>query len=134
MIAHSLFPTLICEFEYPKPKDFKKSFLKDIWNHMDPNGYSMEYTGHLSIHHEESFYPFFTYITVCVKQYLDRLSVDHSLFDINIVKTWMNITSTRSTPTHTHADAHIAFTYYVHMPDEVRKPIQFYNYVNRYEQ
>jgi hypothetical protein len=113
MKEHALFPTLVCEFEYPEAAEFKSVFYQHIFEHMTPEGYSSEYTGH--------------------EQYLDRLHIDRKLFDVSIVKTWMNITKDRPTPLHNHGDAHISFTYYINIPDEVKKPIRFYNHTYRHE-
>lgn len=133
MIEHALFPTLVCEFEYPEAAEFKAAFYQHIFDHMTPDGYSNEYTGHVNLHHDPAFNPLFTFASRCIEQYLDRLHIDRKLFDVSIVKTWMNITKDRPTPLHNHGDAHISFTYYINIPDEVKKPIRFYNHTYRHE-
>ena len=133
MIEHTLFPTLVGEFTYDQPTQFKSDFFEHIFDHTDEHGFSNEFTGHVTLHHEPSFAPLFVFATQAIRKYIARLHVDPDLFDINIVKTWMNITRNRSTPAHNHADAHMSFTYYIHIPENVIKPIRFYNHVNRHE-
>jgi len=132
MIEHHLFPTLVCQFKYDKHEEFRNTFYRDVWNHMTPEGFSAEFTGHVAIHHEPSFEPLFRYAVSCAKQYTQRLHID-DVFEFNVVKTWLNIKKDSSTPTHAHGDAHISFTYYVNIPDDFTRPIRFYNYERRHE-
>jgi hypothetical protein len=133
MIEHTLFPTLIGEFSFDQASQFKIDFFEHIFDHMDPEGFSSEFTGHVTLHHEPSFSPLFVFATQAVRKYIARLHIDPELFDVNIVKTWMNITRNRSTPTHSHADAHMSFTYYINVPETVIKPLRFYNHIARHE-
>lgn len=125
MIKHAIFPTLILQEQYPDKENFKKVFFKKIFKYMDVDGYSNEFTGHVNIHHEEAFAPLFGYVSKQIEEYLKTLAVDPNLFDINFIKTWMNITRERHTPFHSHEDAHLSFTYYVHIADELVKPLVF---------
>jgi hypothetical protein len=133
MIEHAIFPTLITEFHYPEKDDFKQLFYQRIFDYMTPEGYSNEFTGHVNIHHEETFASFFTYAINCAKQYAARLHIDTDKFEFNLVKTWMNIKKDDSTPMHAHGDAHISFTYYVNVPKSFVRPIRFHNYNQRNE-
>jgi len=133
MIEHALFPTLVCEFHYDKKDEFKQLFYQNIFDYMTPEGYSNEFTGHVNIHHEKSFTPFFKYAINSAKQYAARLHIDVDRFDFNLIKTWMNIKKDDSTPHHAHGDAHISFTYYINVPDTFVRPIRFYNHVYRHE-
>jgi hypothetical protein len=125
MIRHALFPTLVLEDQYRDADKFKPIFLSKLMKYMTVDGYSNEYTGHVNIHHEEAFAPLFGYITGSIEEYLRTLAIDPEIFDINIVKTWMNITKERHTPFHSHEDAHLSFTYYANIPDQLEKPIVF---------
>jgi len=133
MIEHALFPTLVCEFDYPRKDLFKRTFYDRIFDYMTDDGYSNEFTGHVNIHHEESFLPFFQFAIDCVKQYASRLHIDNERFDYNITKTWLNIKKENSTNLHHHRDAHISFTYYVNVPESFSRPIRFHNYEHRNE-
>lgn len=132
MISHNLFPVLVCEFQYPKHEEFKKIFFNEGLKYFDKDGFSQEETGHVSIHHEPAFEDLYTFLSGCVKNYLEALHVDDN-FDINIVKSWLNVLQNRSTPRHAHRDAHISFTYYVNTPSDYRQSIMFYNYSPRME-
>jgi len=127
MKTHELFPTVVCSWDYPEQDEFAATFYANIFKYMTPDGFSSEFTGHVNIHHEESFGHLFLFATQCLKQYISQLNVDPEMFDLNIVKTWMNITKDRQTPIHSHADANYSFTYYINIPKDIPKPLRFYN-------
>lgn len=133
MIEHALFPTLVCEFDYPEAANFKPVFYEHIFKYMTPEGYSSEFTNHVNIHHEKAFEPFFRYAMYCVKQYTKRLHIDNDKFQFNLVKTWLNVKKDNSTPKHAHGDAHISFTYYVNIPNSFSRPLRFYNHERPHE-
>jgi hypothetical protein len=133
MIEHKLFPTLLGEFHNPRHQEFKDIFYANIFNHMTVDGYSTETTGHVSLHLDPAFHDLFVWTTGCVQTYISRYNIDPDLFDINVIKTWMNITKDRKTPIHNHADAHISFTYYINIPSSAKRPIRFHNFHNRHE-
>jgi hypothetical protein len=65
--------------------------------------------------------------TKMARKYCEVMQVDPALFDIHIVKTWFNIVRGRSTPFHSHADAHLSFCYYINVPEDAAQQIRFYN-------
>lgn len=127
MIAHALFPVLVGEFHYPDHEKLKGIFMRDGLKYFNEDGYSQESTGHVSIHHEPDFEELYAFISNCVREYLDALRVDDN-FDINVVKSWLNVLEKRSTPKHAHRDAHLSITYYVSTPENHKQNIVFYNY------
>ena len=133
MINHALFPVLVSEFHYDYPLRFKKVFFDSVFDHLDEDGFSSERTGHVTIHHDDRYKEIYSFAVSCVKQFIKTYNVDPELFDINVVKSWLNVLGGQSNPNHNHADAHIAFVYYVHVPDTVQNSIRFYNYANRIE-
>jgi hypothetical protein len=133
MIEHKLFPTLLTEFHYPDKDKFKEKFVKNIFKYCTPEGHSSEATGHVNLHHEKQFEGLFKFATQSAKQYVERLNIDSSKFDFNIIKTWMNIKKNAATPTHSHGDAHVSFTYYINMPPNCSLPIRFHNHATRHE-
>jgi hypothetical protein len=133
MINHALFPVLVSEFHYDYPLRFKKVFFDNVFDHLNDQGYSSEMTGHVFIHHDDRYKEIYQFAVNCVQKFIMNYNVDPELFDINVVKSWLNILGGESNPNHNHADAHIAFVYYVHVPDTVQNSIRFYNYVNRHE-
>lgn len=126
MITHMIFPTVIGQEEYYDPIGFKQVFYKNIFKYISENGYSNENTGHVDLHHEKEFEDLYRYITFSISKYLETLSISSDTYDINIVKSWLNVIKDRETPTHSHADAHYSFTYYVNLPEDAIQPIVFH--------
>lgn len=126
MICHALFPTLLCEFNYDFPQQFKETFFQKVYDHVDSHGNSNEKTGHVTIHHEPDFRPLFQFIGQSLKQYVSKFNCDPSKMDAYIVKSWLNIIRDIQTPYHSHADAHISFVYYVNIPEDIVEPIRFF--------
>lgn len=127
MVTHALFPTVIGEFQYPKHEEFRQLFFDVGLKHFTSEGYSEEETGHVTIHHDPAFEDLYKYLSECIEEYLATLNVDSDNFNINIVKSWLNVLQTRSTPTHSHKDAHISFVYYVNAPESCNQAIRFHN-------
>lgn len=133
MIEHSLFPTLLLEFKYDKKDQFKEIFFNSVLKYTNENGKSNEYTGHVNIHHEEAFKPFYAFVTSCIKKYIRRLHLNPDEFEYYVTKSWLNINNKKATPKHSHADGHMSFAYYINLPENNQQKIRFYNIENRYE-
>lgn len=129
IVAHQLFPTLVCQFEYSQTnaKKFKSIFKREVHKHLTDDGFSSEVTGHVSIHHEPAFVDVYKFITKCVKQFIETYHVDPKQFDINVVKSWLNLTQGQANARHAHRDAQISFVYYVNIPVDIDSAIQFYD-------
>ena len=125
MVVHALFPIIVCQFNYPNHKEFKELFFNNSMKHLNSSGYSDEMTGHVTIHHEEVYADMYKFLVSSVRNYLDVLNVQHSLFEINVIKSWLNILENRNTPMHAHKDAHISTSYYANTPKETNQPIRF---------
>jgi hypothetical protein len=133
MQVHALFPTLFLEEVNSNHDHMKAVVMPAVLKHTDQDGYSDESTGHVTLHHDLLFEPIFSMATSMAKQYCEVMQVDPSNFDFNIVKSWFNIIKNRSTPFHSHADAHLSFVYYINVPSECAQPIQFYAANDKYE-
>ena len=133
MIVHALFPIIVCQFNYPNHKEFKELFFNNSMKHLNSSGYSDEMTGHVTIHHEETYADMYKFLVSSVRNYLDVLNVQHSSFEVNVIKSWLNILENRNTPMHAHKDAHISTSYYANTPKETNQPIRFHNYDQRIE-
>jgi hypothetical protein len=133
MINHALFPVLVSEFHYDYSHKFKDVFFETMFDHLNENGYSDESTGHVTIHHDQRYLELYQFVIDCVKKFIHTYNVNSELFDINVVKSWLNIIGGQSNPNHNHADAHISFVYYVNVPDNIQNPLRFYNYSSRHE-
>ena len=130
---YALFPTLVTETFYEKHAELKPVLEQGIFRHMTPDGYSNEKTGHVMLHLDADFEPLFKFVAAAAKEYISSFAIDQEIFDINVVKTWMNIIREQGTPFHSHADAHISFVYYINIPEDVNTPIIFHNHYNWYE-
>jgi uncharacterized protein (TIGR02466 family) len=131
MIAHTLFPTLIGEFQYPNHANMKNIVLKNIPKYMSEDGFSNESTGHVDIHLEQSFKELYQFLNNCCFEYLKTLNLDENAFQVNFVKSWFNILKNRQTPLHSHRDAHLSIVYYVNIPTDKENPIRFVPEKNR---
>lgn len=133
MKVHPLFPTTICEFNYPKSESFKKNLSKSIFKYLNEDGFSNEITGHVTLHHEPEYHDLYCFLQKCVREYLQILSVEDNNFNINFIKSWFNIQKNKTSPEHAHADAHISIVYYANVPDNCTQAIRFNNALNRLE-
>lgn len=132
-IEHALFPTLVLETFNEDHALLKKTFEKKILNHIGDDGFSNGETGHLTIHHDKSFRPIFELATKASQTYMQRLKVDPSIYDFNLVKVWMNMVRNQATPTHHHRDCHLSFVYYIHIPEGLEMPLTFQRDEYRHE-
>jgi uncharacterized protein (TIGR02466 family) len=124
--VHPLFPTTVCEFNYPNSSEFKKKLSKTIFKYLNEDGFSHEMTGHVTIHQEIEYQELYRFLQYCVEQYLKVLNVDSEKFNIFFVKSWFNILSGSTAPKHSHADAHLSLTYYANVPKNFEQAIRFY--------
>lgn len=126
MIQHSLFPINVGQWKIDNHEEIKKLFYKTIFDHLNSDGYSMETTGNVDLHCDSHYNSFFTMVTNCAREYLNTLSLK-DVFDLNLVKTWYQISKNFHTPFHSHGDAHISFVYYIQIPEGLNKPLVFNN-------
>jgi hypothetical protein len=133
MEIHSLFPTLLLREEIENSEHIKNIVLNSMMKHMDEDGRSSEDTGHVTLHHEPLYEPIFGMATHLAKQYCEVMQIDPALFNFNVVKSWFNIIKNKSTPLHSHADAHLSFAYYVNVPQLHAHDIRFYAHPDKYE-
>lgn len=126
MITHAIFPTLVSQFSYNLPQEFKSIFFDKVYDYTDEHGNSNEKTGHVYVHHEPSFTPVFDFVGNSIKQFISTYNCDPEKMDAYIVKSWLNIIRDIQTPYHSHADAHVSFVYYVNVPDDIIEPIRFF--------
>lgn len=127
MEAMLLFPTFVGKDTYQEKDNFKEKVFSTIHNHLSPEGYSHERTGHVTLHHDETYHDFFKFVVRSAKDYVATLDIDPEIYDYNVVKTWFNITKESRNPRHNHADAHLSFSYYIHTPKEVKKFLCFFS-------
>lgn len=133
MIVHQLFPTTVCQFHYPDCEQFNTLFIDTILDYYKDNGDtdvllsgSGEMTKHVTIHKQPQYLPIFQFASECVRNYIRQLNCDDSVFDLQLVKTWLSTTGV-PVPIHTHGDSHVAFSYYINLPTNIIRPIRFYS-------
>jgi hypothetical protein len=122
-----LFPTFIWTENYDKHLNFKEKVFSNIQNLCTPDGFSHEFTGHVTLHHTKDFKNFYKFVIENAKKYVETLSIDPDIYEYNVVKSWFNITRKSDNPRHNHCDAHISFSYYINTPSDCKKHIRFYN-------
>jgi len=84
--------------------------------HCNSQGDSNENTSHVDLHQDPHFNPLFKFIFKCLQLHLKELALDPETHQMYLVKSWLSITKKSQAPIHNHADAHIAFVYYVNIP------------------
>ena len=127
MKTHSIFPTLIIEKHNDNNEEFKDVFFKYLFDYIKKSGYSHERTGDVIFHKIPEYENIFKYINDGIKDYIKSLNADPDIFDINFVKSWLNVLKDTNGPIHNHMDAHLSFSYYINVPDELVFSIFFRN-------
>ena len=123
---HLFFPALVTENYYNNRANFKNIFFKNASKLFNKDGFSNESTGHLDIQTINEFKPFFNYVSSCINDYVNKMNIDTSIYNINITKCWLNILNEEdATPAHEHRDAHYSFSYYLNMPENNNQPLVF---------
>lgn len=136
---HALFPILLTEHEYPYSRQFKDVFFKDVYEHFNTtqssldSGYRLGCIEQYDLHLVEAFKPLYTFMQECVKEYLEQLHLDLESLDVYTTKSWLNIVKDSRIPHHGHGDAHLSTVYYLNIPEDINKPLQFHNYFERME-
>jgi len=118
MVKHNLFPTLVSEFHNPSHETFKEIFLERFHLHCNAQGESNENTSHVDLHQDPHFSPLFEFIFKCLRLHLKELALDPEIQQMYLVKSWLSISRKEHAPIHNHADAHMAFVYYVNIPTD----------------
>lgn len=122
-----IFPVTIGEAHFDQAVQFKETFFNSVLTHINSEGFSSEVTGHVTIHHDETYKPMYEFVIQQLKEYVTGLGINANDFDYNVVKSWLNITKERDNPVHNHADAHVSFSYYVNIPEDCQRDIVFIN-------
>lgn len=123
----NIFPTLIGLSECPLHSDFRRDLLEYSFDHMVDGGSSDREGACRYVHKDVRLKRFFTHISTETAKYLSQLHISHRDFDINIIKSWYNIVDKENAnPSHGHPDAHYSFVYYVNVPENFQKEINFH--------
>ena len=119
MIEHiTLFPTTILKQQVTVSAEEKALWFDLFLKHSNANGESSDYIGYEQLHLEECVANFYNdTIPKAVNEYLKMLSVSTSMnLNIYLTKSWFNVTNRAGINRHNHAEHHISFVYYPHVP------------------
>lgn len=127
MQTHSLFPTVVGE-DFFGNNDYTKQLVLDTYfEKCNEDGYSNENTGHVDIHLDPRYESLYLQITNSINKYLANMAIMPGMYDVNVVKSWFNVTREADTPKHDHPEAHYSFVYYVNHPDDAAKSLVLHN-------
>jgi uncharacterized protein (TIGR02466 family) len=120
--VYLMFPTAVSSHHFDRHKEIKEIFLRRMPEHCathESGGiYSGEASGHVYVHTDDHLKDLFKFIADGVRAHLDIIAFDYSRVDVNIIKTWISVTDTKTvTPVHAHATSHLSFVYYMQMPE-----------------
>jgi uncharacterized protein (TIGR02466 family) len=123
--THGIFPVMVTEHFYDKHEEFRDMFLDQAMKHFNFLGLSNEKTGHVTIHHEPEYEDLYRFLHSCVVKHLNQLHIDVDIYNVNFIKSWLNVLGNNATPTHAHRDAHISIVYYVNTPEGNEQSLRF---------
>jgi hypothetical protein len=126
-VIHKLFPTTIY-------KDHRETSIeeKDMWENiilenLNEQGRTQDWLGFSHIHHYEEAKPIFEWIVRGIRRYLMHFNIYSGDIDINVTKSFINLTRDSQTPEHEHSENHITFTYYPHVAQGREQNLRIYN-------
>lgn len=121
-----LFPTLVTLGKREVDELEKESWFSAYLEQSNKDGVSNESTGHQSVHHDIRFKKVFSDIADTIRKHLTTLSVDTSMIEVYIQKSFFNISKHYGNPLHNHIESHISFTYYPHIHESCAQELVFY--------
>lgn len=122
-IIRKLFPTAIGEFHCDE-HSFNKSVFYDVFpDHSylldDGSVWTGESSGFVYLHNDKRLAPLFTYVSKCIREYMQELRMRDELFSVAVVKSWVTLVdSVMYVPLHAHATSHFSFVYYIEVPHD----------------
>lgn len=123
-----LFPTLISRDKRKVSIDEKNVWFDLYLEHSTADGRSHDFLGFEDIHHEPTVEFFYKDILMpAVQEYLTALKVDTSNMDIFVTKSFFNVTRKSGIRQHDHAENHISFVYYPHVPKELERSLMLWD-------
>lgn len=139
--VYEIFPTVIYRGEIKCHENFKEKYLNDIceyWHFAEdlPRDEleSPENSGRYFLHHNQNYQDFFNSLVDNVRQYLRVLSVDESMLNVYVTKSWLNIhkDDLPDIKIHSHNCSDISFCYYLNC-NETSDKLCFYQSENNNE-
>lgn len=114
-VIHKLFPTTIFKDNREVSIDEKDMWEKIILENLNEEGKTQDWLGFSHIHHYDEAKPIFEWIVQGIRRYLMHFNIYSPDIDINVTKSFINLTRDSETPEHEHSENHITFTYYPHV-------------------
>lgn len=123
-----LFPTCLTKTLYSEHKKFKEVFYNNFHNYVPKSGFPLgEESGYVNIHNDVDIAFFFKFVSEQIREYLRVLGVNNSVWDVNLVKTWLNSYESGTIPVHNHKDAHLTWVYYINIPEGKSYPLSIHS-------
>jgi len=123
-----LFPTCLTKTLYDEHSKFKEVFYKNFHKHVPESGDPLgEQSGHVNIHNDVDMAFFFKFVSDQAREYLRTLGVDDSVWEVNLIKTWINSYQYGKIPKHNHSDSHLTWVYYLNVPEDRNYPLRLFN-------
>jgi hypothetical protein len=121
-----IFPTIISKSKLPTSAINKEHIFDIVRRNTNEDGYSMDFLGYTTIHHEPLLFDLYKQVIEFVREHLTYMNVDHANLDINVVKSWLNLTESKTNLRHNHSEAHYSFTIYPHIAEKSAKYLRFF--------
>lgn len=119
MKLHQFSPLIVYETEIPGYRKSLLSYHKDHSFDHKSGLITGELNGKVLVHKDPNFSDFFRQVKSKVLEYLDLFNFDHTLYDLNFVKSWYTVCDKKwNVPPHHHSCSHISYVYYLQTPKD----------------
>lgn len=116
MQIDKIFPTSIGISMCESADDLKQTFSSAAMKHIADDGYTGEGYGMMQLHLDSRLEKVYKYVCDEFRVYLSEHGIARDVFDVNIMKSWMQVILNGDTMPHIHSEAHYSFVYYVNIP------------------
>jgi len=128
MKLHMFSPLVVFETEIPGFAEQLKNLYKNHSFDDESGKITGELNGKVLLHKDPKFAIFYRKLNTKVKEYLDIFNFDHSIHDINYVKSWYTVCGPEfNVPAHYHSCSHISYVYYIDVKENDPLVFEFDN-------
>lgn len=103
----------------------KQSVMSTLITQFDSEGQTGEYEGFVELQTIPDLRHLYVQIANAIRSKMECLHLNPEVYEINFVKSWMNVVREKHTPLHAHYDAHWSWSYYLNVPEGISKPLRF---------
>lgn len=125
-VIHKLFPTTVFKDNREVSFEEKELWEKIILENLNDEGRTQDWLGFSNIHHYSEVSHIYEWIVQGIRRYLMHFNIYSGDIDINITKSFINITRDSETPEHEHSENHITFTYYPHIAQGMEQNLRVF--------